>query len=80
MTDFPLATSGFLPVKRLGYDCREILQTAISIIDRQRRGACDLEISLAERHGTVKQNTVGPHNLTAGTRDAAPRSHDRVQF
>jgi len=36
--NFPCAPLTYLPVQRLGYDCRTILQTCIDLIDRQRRG------------------------------------------
>lgn len=36
--NFPWPTPSVLPVKRLGYDTRRIMQTCLSLIDRQRRG------------------------------------------
>ena len=37
-TNFPWPTSNMLPVKRLGYDVRQTLNTCIDLIDGQRRG------------------------------------------
>lgn len=36
--NFPWPTPSTLPMRRLGYDAREVLRTAISAIDRQRQG------------------------------------------
>lgn len=36
--NFPWPPTALLPVKRLGYDIRAALQTAVDLIDRQRRG------------------------------------------
>ena len=36
--NFPSAPLTYLPVQRLGYDCRTILQTCVGLIDQQRRG------------------------------------------
>jgi DNA-binding LacI/PurR family transcriptional regulator len=36
--NFPWAGPTVLPLKRLGYDARTVLQTCIELIDRQRRG------------------------------------------
>jgi DNA-binding LacI/PurR family transcriptional regulator len=36
--NLPWAGSSVVPVKRLGYDTRAVLQTCIELIDRQRRG------------------------------------------
>jgi DNA-binding LacI/PurR family transcriptional regulator len=37
-TNFPWPTASAVPVTRLGFDVRRILETAIQIIDRRRRG------------------------------------------
>ena len=36
--NFPAAPLTYLPVQRLGYDCRTVLQTCVGLIDQQRRG------------------------------------------
>lgn len=36
--NFPWAGASVVPVKRLGYDARAVLQTCIELVDRQRRG------------------------------------------
>jgi DNA-binding LacI/PurR family transcriptional regulator len=37
--NFPWPTPSAVPVSRLGYDARDVMQQCISIIDQQRRGA-----------------------------------------
>jgi hypothetical protein len=43
--NFPLTSSKVLPVRRIGFDARDVMHSCLDVIDRLRRGAAVPELT-----------------------------------
>lgn len=75
--NFPLANPDVLPFRRLGFDCRRLLQTCLDVLQRQRAGR---RVAMATRLPAVFDAEIndpfgagsGLHEVTALRRPASP--------